>query len=154
QRRRNRARPRQRAASAAERTLRVPDFTGTGRDHPSVSGEESLGQTALGGRPGLPTCRDGTARSLDYGRGARLVGAAQSVAAPNGKRAGGSRAFADRASVLAPTGSTTCFPTHRVTPMMPSLSAPRPLVPQPEPLSHASLPVFKVIGERPKNLLE
>jgi AAA family ATP:ADP antiporter len=38
--------------------------------------------------------------------------------------------------------------------MMPTVSAPRPLVTRPEPVSHSSLPVFSVIGDRPKNLLE
>jgi AAA family ATP:ADP antiporter len=38
--------------------------------------------------------------------------------------------------------------------MMPTVSAPRPLVTRPEAPSHASLPVFRVIGDHPKNLLE
>ncbi|HJZ74379.1 MAG TPA: Npt1/Npt2 family nucleotide transporter [Vicinamibacterales bacterium] len=38
--------------------------------------------------------------------------------------------------------------------MMPTISARRPFVAHPEPASHSSLPVFAVIGERPKNLLE
>ncbi|HXI30137.1 MAG TPA: Npt1/Npt2 family nucleotide transporter [Vicinamibacterales bacterium] len=38
--------------------------------------------------------------------------------------------------------------------MATTISAPRPPVTHSEPQSHYSLPVFKVIGERPKNLLE
>src|SRR5262249_36093203 len=127
---------------------------GAGRDHRPVSGEESLRQTHVGGRPRLSTRRDGTARCLDEGRSARLVGVAQSLPGSSGRRAGGSGALVPRAPPLTPTAPTTCFPAPRVMPMLPSLSAPRPLVPQPEPLSHASLPVFRVIGDRPKNLLE